>query len=653
MSKKALISKPILFLIIFLYFVNLTKNNLLEEYNLPEEDITVGCSRFSGILKNKNANQKILEKNKDFISYLKKDEFDSFKIHIPRGNYEQKYEKFQINLNISNNDALIDFSNINNNNIFNIINKTKNKNICYEFIPYKEYTSSSNNIDSLIIIKAKKDLYYSIKYNSDNSPSLHEYEFDEDVNLRGINDFPLKISIKLPFKDEANSNDLLFNFYFNSKDTNFQNTKIFDNFYINITIINNTLKEQIQNNINSDFKYNSKATLSSSIDISTKSAAVKISKDFIKKALNTLDIKNNNEDLYLYITVNKTSSENLDIKNLEYSLFLIYDDYKNYAINTNKYISSKIYYDEDHEEKNYDLYHLQLNNNSENDTFVVDFSSNFALSRGIYVSFLDYDTQKKIRDKDGEIYDNSSKIEFIKSDTKKGKTFHFEFKFKDKHKAKKDIILCIFVKSDELDVYNYVFKYQTKSSGDNNNIIKYKLNDDVNHSNKDDNTILEIENVQVIKDNKAEYYKGEIYVRKILKKHKIDREDLDTIATFKSKYELVQGNIEYTNENKNIKITIPQIYKRDHYSILIDIPEINEKFVYNTVNKEKIKKPYWAIISIFIFVPIYLVVVVCIIIYLANKSLDLQDEILATSFKISGADEDLKADKEKYKNELE
>ena len=159
--------------------------------------------------------------------------------------------------------------------------------------------------------------------------------------------------------------------------------------------------------------------------------------------------------------------------------------------------------------------------------------------------------------------------------------------------------------------------------------------------------------MKVIKDNKAEYYKGEIYVRKILKKHKIDREDLDTIATFKSKYELVQGNIEYTNENKNIKITIPQIYKRDHYSILIDIPEINEKFVYNTVNKEKIKKPYWAIISIFIFVPIYLVVVVCIIIYLANKSLDLKDEILATSFKISGADEDLKADKEKYKNELE
>ena len=282
--------------------------------------------------------------------------------------------------------------------------------------------------------------------------------------------------------------------------------------------------------------------------------------------------ENNSDVIYLYITIiNKNPNENININNyLNCTLFLIYDDYKNYIINQTNYISSKIYYDEDHEEKNYDLYHLQLDNPKDN-IFAVDFSSNFALSRGIYVSFLDYDIQKKIKDKDGKIYDNSSKIEFIKSDTKKGKNFHFEFKLKDPNK--KDIILCIFVKSDELDIYNYIFKYKTFNSDDNNNKINYKLNDEVTHLNKDNKTILEIENVQIINNNsKINYYKGEIYIRKIINKNKIDREDLDTIAIFKSKYELVQGNIEYEKDNQKIKIIIPKIYKRDHYSILIDNP---------------------------------------------------------------------------------
>ena len=192
------------------------------------------CSLFSPILYNGYKNSIFLQNNINYYSHLQKDEYDSFKIHILKGNYDNIYERFHITLNITNNDALISFNNIT--NYFNIINKSNDKNICYEFIPSKNYPNLSDDIDILINIKATKDIYYFINYNI--IPFIYEFEFDKVEKINKINDFPLNISIKLPFKDAKNSNDLLFNLYFYSKNVNFENTKNFYDFDIIVTIIN-------------------------------------------------------------------------------------------------------------------------------------------------------------------------------------------------------------------------------------------------------------------------------------------------------------------------------------------------------------------------------------------------------------------------------
>ena len=71
--------------------------------------------------------------------------------------------------------------------------------------------------------------------------------------------------------------------------------------------------------------------------------------------------------------------------NLSAKLFLIYNNKTDYFIEENNYISDKLL--TQNTNNYFNLYHLKLN--GDNDKFIIDFSSNYALGRGLYVSFFD------------------------------------------------------------------------------------------------------------------------------------------------------------------------------------------------------------------------------------------------------------------------
>lgn len=435
--------------------------------------------------------------------------------------------------------------------------------------------------------------------------------------------FPLRLYNTLPFKNEANFQDLLFNFYFSNLD--WDKDKLVNHLY-NFTIKATIIKinpEKNGNNIDDESFFDKNNTITLNFD---KSVVLKINK--------TLCIKDNNEeDLYLYIKISNNNQNNENSYNLASVSFLINRNYKVFTIPTNEYINNYLQYDQKNKDVNFDLYRIDAESK---DTFSLDFSSNYALSRGIYVSFLDYDDEGRIVYED--ISKNSTNIEFITSQTQKGKTYHFEFKLKKKISEHTEVVFCVFAKRKpgDLKSYNYIFKYNAYNSLDERN-KKYELKNEVKHSTQGNKTKLEFENIKIFsksgEETINEYIKGEIYVRKILNKNKIKREDLDTIGIIESKYELVDGNINYNNGNKNIEIEIPKIDENDYYSILVKLPDENERFVYETINTPKFNQPIWLIVIIFLSVPLYLGIVIGIIIFVfKQQNYGLKEKILKTSF---------------------
>ena len=530
-------------------------------------------------------------------------------------------------------------------NSFLSINYPKNKDQIYLTIKCLKYPCSFT-LKSIVEDKNKLNLdeidSYSL-YSENNDVRLKEVDFNKVQSIKNISQFPLKLSSKLPFRKGDNYRDLLFNIKFKWENNNGYNKQEYiDNFYnleINATIINNNKSELINTNFIDDSNFNS--VLKTKVDLSTKTGVLKINKTFINNALN-LTNKEDNDDLYLYLIISNTTKINLDnntdinTHRLECKVFLIYDDCNNGTIN-NIFINNKIDYDEKDEKNNYNFFLLKLDEQKDSNIFIVEFSSNYALSRGLYVSFLDIEDKKKI--KAGDIPNNSSNIQFLKSNIKKGKIYHFEFKLKNN---KTEAILCVYAKSKVLKTYNYIFKFGETY------YKSFNFTKEVKYYNNGTKSIIELENPFYEIDYLYDINK-EIIVRKILNKDKIKKEDLDTIGLIESKYELVERKVNYLD--KNIKIEIPKINGKDYYSIIINSIDNdnngNEIFVFNTINNNKVSKPYWIIILFFGVIPFYLGIMAVIIIFTSRKSKsDLKEEVMKTSFKVSTVNDDLNRYKE-------
>lgn len=610
---------------------------------------------------NKNIGEGItLSPNEKFYSNLLKDESDLYKIHVPKEG--GIFEKIQIFLNTKNGDTLEPI--LEDKSLGEINKITSEENAFYEYISNKKYPNEYENFDLLFRIKSNQNTDYSIEYNiignENENYNNKDLTFGKTNEIK-VDSFPFRINIPLPFKKENNQynfENLLFNLYFKNGDIN--NANIFDELKINAAIINRNILNRINTDISDDDIFNN-TLISKNFDLYSKSIALSLDKKSINNNWNSLKNKDESDELILYMVIFYKNLQEKKNVNLSAKLFLIYNNKTDYIIEENNYISDKLL--TQNTNNYFNLYHLKLN--GDNDKFIIDFSSNYPLSRGLYVSFLDDNTIQNIQKiESSELRINSTNVEFVDSENKKGTTYHFEFTLKNNIK---DIYLCIISKvkmkkgADKnkiLPSVNYIFKYYTSNSKKESNITKYELNSEVKYSNKDDKTIIELQNIKITNKNaNNNYKKGEICIRKIKEDNKFDKESLDTIGIIESKNELVNGLITYDNEIKNIKIEVPKIdEEKEYYSILIDFPEEDEKFVYDTIHETIINKPILQLILSFTVAPLLLGVIIGIIIFAHRyKNADLKEKITKISFKDENGPGDINVggDEDEENNVLE
>ena len=427
-----------------------------------------------------------LSPNEKFYSNLLKDESDLYKIHVPKEG--GIFEKIQIFLNTKNGDTLEPI--LEDKSLGEINKITSKENAFYEYISNKKYPNEYENFDLLFRIKSNQNTDYSIEYNiignENENYNNKDLTFGKTNEIK-VDSFPFRINIPLPFKKENNQynfENLLFNLYFKNGDIN--NANIFDELKINVAIINRNILNRINTDISDDDIFNN-TLISKNFDLYSKSIALSLDKQSINNNWNSLKNKDESDELILYMVIFYKNLQEKKNVNLSAKLFLIYNNKTDYIIEENNYISDKLL---TRNTNNYfNLYHLKLN--GENDKFIIDFSSNYPLSRGLYVSFLDDNTIQNIQKiESSELRINSTNVEFVDSENKKGTTYHFEFTLKNNIK---DIYLCIISKvkmkkgADKnkiLPSVNYIFKYYTSNSKKESNITKYELNSVVKYSNK-------------------------------------------------------------------------------------------------------------------------------------------------------------------------
>ena len=576
-----------------------------------------------------------LSPSDSFYSHLSKDESDLFKIHIPKNSTNLK--KIKISIKSKQN---MEFK-LNEDNM-NSKCKTKEEGKTYECSPLKTFSIYNQDYDLLFNIKANEDSDYSIKYKiveTDKIVEIQSFEFSKIEDII-VYSFPFNFYYILP-NNLLDFKDYLFNFKFKAS-TALDETSSFKKIYINSTIINSQKLMELQSaesNINI-FDENS-LLFNKSFDLSTKTLSLNINKEYANTISNKIK---NDDELVLYFSLDNYKNKNKNY-NLEGQLFLFYENDKDFIIPYNTYINSKLPINK----INFNLYHLQLNENK--NKFVVDFSSNYELGENFKISFIDYDNNIENL-KPENVIKNSSNINFITSNNKnKNKNSaikQFEFNLKDN---KKDVFLCVYsnVKDKNLTSINYIFKYNTYD--DSEKRVVYEMNKKIKYSKSKDNKyfILEFDNIKKIKDDKSEYCKGEISVRAIKKNNKIKTEKIDSIALIQSDYKLKKGIISYQNGDK--KITIKMEYnkiEKKYYSIFIDLPNENEKFVYDMIyidktgGKKKKKKTknnlLWVVVITGSCVLLVVAIIVIIIVITRMKNEDLEEKVNAISFKKSGAD---------------
>ena len=619
----------------------------LSPYGVSQDLLYVYCPEKNNddycqfqVLIHSNLDEITLFQNDKFYSNLLKDESNLFKIHIPKSNIE--IEKIKIILNTT--EGEFELITDKNENIDVNIETLGNNQIC-EYTPYNDYSINSKDFDILFNIKANKILYYSIEYNiikknDDDTFNIYNLTFEKIKDINIINYLPIKIFSELPFKKNENKNfdfkELLFNLYFQSIDTN--SYREINNFQIKATIINKKKLEELFTS-KTDNNFFDESSLTKELDLSTKSVFLNIKKDFLDKF-------NNNDELVLYISINDINN-NRKKYNLSGKLFLFYKNNAEFILPINNYINDNLNIND---KNNYNLYHLQLEGELKY-KFYVEFSSNYELNnKDLYISFLDYENINNVKEEN--LLKNSTNIKFIDSETKIGTIHHFEFTLNNKAK---DVIMCVFSKlrpvKNSLSSVNYILKYNTYNPIEEQNRIQFELNKAINNKSEENITSFELEGIKVInEDNKIMYPKAEIYIRKISKKNKLKNEKLDTTAIIESEYELVNGNI--IQKDGNIKINVPKIDENnEYYSVFINLPQYNEKFVYGTIFPKEVqndkgntsngKKNIWLVIGISTAVLIIIIAVIAILMNCNKKNTNLKNNVMKTSFENSGVLDEL------------
>ena len=268
----------------------------------------------------------------------------------------------------------------------------------------------------------------------DVSPAYIGYTF-RYMGETNILVLPFVLSCTLPVdindRNKNNFENLLFNLQLKS----INDTSILKDLEIKATITDRDT--DCNNNIETleDNKF-----ITANFDLSTHTVALNINKTFQFNNWNLTKNENNGYPNLCVKIYNKNQVQNSAAVNITANTVITSENKTEYSVEENVYVNDKLEINEiyNNQSNNFKLYNLTLKNDSD-DTFQVDFSSNFALSRGIYISFLDSSDIKSLSL--DNLRKNSSNVDFIKSETNKGSTYHFEFSLKNNEK---NIYLCVF-----------------------------------------------------------------------------------------------------------------------------------------------------------------------------------------------------------------
>ena len=535
-----------------------------------------------------------------------------FKIDFNKG--YKKVEKVRICLNASKDDII--FSDMANENKAIVEEKVIKNQLCYNYeIDSTIYDTQKIDFGIIFNIKANKSIQYTI-INSNNG--IKNKKYGEIMIMKDFS-FPYSLNYKIDKNLE-----LLFNFYLNCKEETDLNLLDVE---IGAIILNEENLAKIEEDQTIKILENS---LIRKLDLATRSIILNLDQDFINKFIVDTDII-----YYLHLVIiNKKQNINQEIK-VNAKMFLY--ELRENSIEKNLYINDELTIESKNISK---LYHLNLETNNK---LIMKFSSNYPLDDYFSVYFIE-----SIKDNMDIKYLEDNEKPYNKTQIGQMYTLTYE------NKNTLNVYMAVALKYNKdlsnLNKINYIFKYNTYKP--NENPKTYNFSQNYTLTEEQGSHIFKFNVVKSIEESK--YYYGEIYIRKIDGYNRLANESLDTYGKIESNYEIVNGKkISEDDGTYTINVSSKIEENNSYYSIILDIYDLNEKFViFNRISsldptpspsdtptdtKTDPKEDGDNSLVLKIVIPIavvvgLLIIILIIIIIRKKKGGELKDNIMKTSF---------------------
>ena len=443
---------------------------------------------------------------------------------------------------------------------------------------------------------------------------------------------------------KLNFEDLIYYFEINlpdELDINKDNNLIIEGSIINLEIINKIKIAKSDENI-----INPSNKITINYDLSTNSAFINLNSTYCEQIWNSLD--DNNGNAYLYISIKQKEPKTFE-NGISGQMIVSFKNNTYYVIPPNQIISTQL--DIKVNNINYYLYNLQLDGSYDKNKIVLDISSNVAINdNNIIYSLIDYNNINNLNE--NIIKKNSSNIEIDeKNSILIGGKYHLEFILKEKDT--KGIYLCFFtdkntIKENELKSINFIFKYSSYTP--DYILPEYTIEKKITNITQSKTNIQIYLNKVIKKENSIQYYPKSVFIiRKINYENKISNEELSSISSLQSNYDILYLYKEDENDNGTLVIEFPY-QKKDkekyYISIICNLYEDGEKFAYQTFDSKDIievdekgkkdKKDNNKTAMIILIITMVLVIVILailIFLYINKKKMDnMNEKMLKVSF---------------------
>ena len=521
--------------------------NLLYVY-CPENNNEEYC-QFE-ILTYSDLEEIIINENEEFNAVMKEDEKLMFRIIFRKGHND--VDNIEFCLNATDDDVSFDtLEDINNALVDHSLKEGMN---CYIYKPDKKvHNLKENDMELIFNIIAKKDIQFKL-INKQNV--LYPQEIGKIIKIDDLS-FPYSIYYLI----NNTESDFLFNLYLNSKnqDLNFDNIRI-GAILLNMTYLTKIIKEGSDKILD--------GSIIGKIDPATRTVSLLIEKDYIKNIIKS----NLTDKYYLHIVFENNDKISNDNIKANAKMFLLEKQKNNYYIaEKSNFITDNLILNNPNISN---AYQFKMENNA---ILEIKFSSNYQIGDKVSLYIAEYKNEK-------------IDINFLEKNKKEFEMNSigqmYTILYNNSQPTDTNMIFAVVSKlqKDEigLNKINYIFKYDLYKSTDNYNAKpKYDFNQNYTLTKIEDGYIFELDTIK--RDNIK--LSPEIYIRNITQENKILNETFDTYAKIESKYKLIKGEIKEDNGKTNITVNEKSI-SNFTFSIILDIPEENEKFViFNLVEK--------------------------------------------------------------------